>query len=337
MRLRVIQVGLGSWGRNWYKEVLRRCKGVTVVALVDSSEEAVATARSEIGFKQGPCFASLEDAMRAVSADALLVTASLGAHASACRTGLAAGLHVLVEKPFVSTEKEARDLTDFARRRRRVLMVSQNYRFHPSVRAVQKLIRGRHLGQVATISIDFRRYANDRSRRHGHYHLSEPLLRDMAIHQMDLTRAVLGCEPEEVLCWSHNPGWSKFVDAPSASALMTFAGGVHVNYRGSWIAHEAQTPWAGLWTIECERGAIVWSSRGGDGDEWVEVHHCGETKGIVKLPKLRFVDRAGTLEHFLQCVKRHLEPETSARDNTNTIRLVNALISSGKNGRPVKL
>jgi len=337
MKLRIIQVGFGSWGRSWYQEILRYYKGTKVIAFVDSSKNALAKARVEGGFKQRQCFTSLGDALKAVDADALLVTASLGGHASACKAGLAAGLHVLVEKPFVLTDKEARSLTVDAKQHKRVLMVSQNYRFQPSVRAVQKLVRDQRLGRVGSVSIDFRRYANGRALTHGHYHLAEPLLRDMAIHQMDLVRAVLGREPEEVLCWSHHPRWSRFVDAPSASALMQFAGGVHVNYRGSWIAHEAQTPWAGLWTIECEGGAIVWSSRGGDADEWVEVHRTGDACEPVKLPRLRYVDRTGALDHFVQCVKHHVEPETSARDNTNTIRLVNALISSAKNRRPVRI
>jgi len=337
MKLRIVQVGLGKWGRNWFQEILRRHRAAEVVAFVDPSDEALATARGDGGIEPARCFASLGAALRAVKADALVITASLPAHVPACRAGLAEGLHVLVEKPFVLREREARELAAMARKRKRLLMVSQNYRFYPSVRAVQKLVREERLGAVGAIAIDFRRYANGRPRKHAHFQLEEPLLRDMAVHQMDLVRAVLGREAREVLCWSHNPPWSRFAESPSASALLDFGGGVHVNYCGSWIAHEAQTPWAGLWTVECARGAIVWSSRGDDADEWVRIHRLGGAFRSVKLPKLRAVDRAGAFAHFVQCVEEHVEPETSARDNAQTIRLVNALIASAKSRRAVRL
>ena len=337
MALHIIQAGLGSWGRDWYGSVLRRHPGVKVVAFVDGDEDALAAARAEHDLEPARCFASIEKAAREVRADAALVTASLPGHARLCRAALAAGLHVLVEKPFVPTVREARELAASAGRRRRVLMVSQNYRWQPAVRAVQKAIRGGRLGAVATVAIDFRRHANGQQPDHRHYHIVEPLLLDMAVHQMDLLRAVLGREAVEVYCWSTNPPWSKFRGSPSASALLRFGGDISVNYRGSWIAHHAETPWAGMWTIECERGAVVWTSRGSEADELVAIHRAGAPPEVVTLPRLRFLDRAGCLDAFVKSVRTGVAPETSARDNVNTIELVNAVIASARTRRTVRL
>jgi predicted dehydrogenase len=337
MALRLVQAGLGDWGRDWYGSILRRHRGVEVVAFVDSHAGALAAAQTRHGIDPARCFASIEAALRAVRADAALVTASLPGHARLCRAALRAGLHVLVEKPFVATVREARELAASAARRRRVLMVSQNYRWQPAVRAVQKALRAGRLGAVAAVAIDFRRYANGQRPDDGHYSVPEPLLLDMAVHQMDLLRAVLGREAAEVFCWTANPPWSRFRDSPTASALLRFRGGVEVSYRGSWIAHNAETPWAGMWTIECERGAMVWTSRGDEADEQVSIHRSGAEPVALALPRLRHLDRAGCLDAFATSIRTGVAPETSARDNMNTIRLVNALIASARSGRAVKL
>jgi predicted dehydrogenase len=336
MALRLVQAGLGEWGRDWYGSVLRRHRGVDVVAFVDSHPDALAAAHRQHGIDPARCFASIEQAVRAFPADAALVTASLPGHARLCRAALRAGLHVLVEKPFVATVREARDLAARAARRRRVLMVSQNYRWQPAVRAVQRALRGGRLGAVGAVAIDFRRWANGQRPDHGHYRIPEPLLLDMAVHQMDLLRAVLGREATEVVCWSANPPWSRFRGSASASALLRFRGGISVSYRGSWIAHHAETPWAGMWTIECERGAIVWTSRGDQADEQVSIHRSGAAPAALALPRLRHLDRAGCLDAFATSVRTGARPETSARDNANTIRLVNALIASARSGRAVR-
>ena len=63
--------------------------------------------------------------------DAVLVTASSPAHASAVRAALLNGYHVLVEKPFTVDLDDAESLVVLARERDRILMVNQNYRFFP--------------------------------------------------------------------------------------------------------------------------------------------------------------------------------------------------------------
>ncbi|MBD3240687.1 MAG: gfo/Idh/MocA family oxidoreductase [Chitinivibrionales bacterium] len=337
MTLRIIHVGFGGWGTNWHEEIIRPFKQVKVVGCVDGNTLALAAAQEKLGLKPEICFETLAQAIEQTDAEAVVITAGLAGHAPLAREALRAGLHVLVEKPFVATEKEARDLAAYARRRKRVLMVSQNYRFFPSVRAVQQIIHEQQLGPVGTINIDFRRYANNRTPGSRHYTMTHPLLLDMAVHQMDLLRAVLDVEPRSVVCYGHNPPWSNFEHYPTATALIHFPNDVMVTYRVSWIAHAAQTAWAGEWTIDCAEGAVVWTCRGGPTEEYVQlVRHGGSTEE-VKMPRLKHIDRAGCLDAFVGAVETGAEPETSARDNVGTVRVVNALIASAKDNSPIRL
>ena len=69
------------------------------------------------------------------------------------------GIDVLVEKPFVETLDVARELVALAATQRKVLMVSQNYRFFPAARKVAQLVSESKLGKLHEVSIDFRRYS----------------------------------------------------------------------------------------------------------------------------------------------------------------------------------
>lgn len=337
MALRVIHVGFGGWGINWHEEIIRPFKGVTVVGCVDGNQLALTAAQEKLGLRPEACFRTLAQAVEQTDAEAVVITAGLAGHAPLAREALRAGLHVLVEKPFVATVKEAQDLAAYARRRKRVLMVSQNYRFFPSVRAVQQIIQDKQLGPVGTISIDFRRYTNDRAPGSRHYTMTHPLLLDMAVHQMDLLRAVLNAEPRSVVCYGHNPSWSKFEHVPTATAVIHFPGNIMVTYRGSWIAHAEQTAWAGEWTIDCAQGAVVWTCRGGVTEEYVQIVRGGGRTETVRMPRLKHIDRAGCLDAFVTAVETGTEPETAARHNVGTIRIVNALMESARAGEPVRL
>ena len=116
MTLRLVQIGLGGWGRNWVEEVTRDTQGVEPVAWVDLDPATRERAVVDLGLPRERVFGSLEQALEQVAADAALVVVPLAAHAPVTREALEAGLHVLVEKPFTETLEEARALERLARR-----------------------------------------------------------------------------------------------------------------------------------------------------------------------------------------------------------------------------
>jgi predicted dehydrogenase len=338
--VRIIQVGMGGWGQNWARTVVPRVAGVEPVAYVDMSAVMLEKAQQNLGLAPEQCFPTLETALQAVEADAVLITANLPAHVPVALAALAAGKHVLLEKPFAPSTVEGQRVVEVAASRDRILMISQNYRFFPAARTAAALVRSGELGPVGAVAIDFRRYSNTAPREgHKHYAIYQPLLADMSIHHFDLMRMILAQEAQTVSCHAWNPPWSNFVEPATASATITFDGGAVVSYRGSWTSSGPQTLWSGEWRIECEKGEIAWTGRA-DGqklsDERVTVRRLGtkrpKTVALVELPD---VDRGGTLGAFVEAIKSGKEPETSGRDNLRTLALMNAAIESSQTGAPV--
>lgn len=342
MPLRILQAGMGGFGRSWAATVIPEVEDVVLVGCVDIDHASLEKTRTLLDLPPDAYVHSLDQALATIECDAVLCTTVLAAHIPVVMTALSAGKHVLVEKPFAPTLDEAALAVDTAESAGLTLMVSQNYRFFPAVQAVQAVVAGGELGEPQAVYIDFRRYDNTAPYgRHVHYDVPQPLLVDMAIHHFDLMRAVLGREPLEVDCRSWNPSWSKYREPAAAAATLLFDGGTTVSYRGSWLSPGVHTPWAGKWRIEFPECELSWTSRGGgdvgDSDDAAGIQRLGGRSRKLQLPTLPHLDRAGSLAAFRDAVQTGVEPETSGRRNIPTLALTMAAVRSAETGLPVRL
>lgn len=335
--MRVLLVGMGGWGRFWARRALPQVPEIELVGCVDSDPRALEAADVPPDRR----FTSLDRALAATDPDAVLVVTTLAAHVPTVRTALEAGKHVLVEKPFAPSMTEARALVDLADERGRILMVSQNYRFFPAVRAVVELVRSGELGRPHAVEIDFRfrSVVGRPGDRVGHRILAQPLLMDMSIHHFDLLRLVLGRDATWISCQAWNEPWSGFDGPPTAIAAIRF-GDLTVSYRGTWLTWGENTPWAGEWRMTFERGEVRWTSRNlmaDDSAERVVVRDGGGEERRLALPALPLIDQAGSVAELLDAVRSGRQPESSGRENLGSLALALAAVESAQRGEPVAL
>lgn len=332
---------MGGWGQDWLTRVIPAVPRAQLEGCVDARPSALAEVKRLGVVREDRCFTSLEAALGQLDFAAVLVTTDLPSHISVLEAALHAGKHVLVEKPFAPSLREARGAVELADRLGLTLMVSQNYRFFPAVRAVQQFMAGAELGELLHIDLDFRRHSPPSPKRPtGHHNWDQPLLLDMSIHHFDLLRAIIGNEPTSVYCRTQNPAWAGFKDPPEGSATIDFGDDLTVNYRGSWIHPGRKTPWAGEWRMEFEKGELWWSSRGdlqtaAQDEAWVYDHYAKRTP--VVLPHLERTDRAGALDAFVTAVSAGFQPESSGRENLGSLALAYAAVDSSLKREPVVL
>ena len=155
--LRIVQVGMGGWGRDWAKHVLQPDNQIALLACVDATPLHWRW-RAELGPQTHDYFENLADALSATDAETVLITANLPGHVPLAMEAVPrAGKHVLLEKPFAPSVAEAQQVVEFAAERNLKLMISQNYRFFPAVQAVRELVRSGDLAKSAlfrSISVD---------------------------------------------------------------------------------------------------------------------------------------------------------------------------------------
>ncbi len=334
--MRLIQVGLGGFGRSW-ATLARDAEGVDLVAVADPDPAARDHAMDNLGLPPGAAYPSLDGALAAVPADAVLVATPPETHRAVATAALAAGRHVLLEKPLATTLADARALVETADRAGRTLMVSQNYRFRRPARAVQRLVAEGAIGDLLAITVRCRRdtrttWPPDNFR----YAMEHPFILDMSIHHVDLLRALTGREATRVVARGWRVPDSPYRHDPAAIAVLDLAGGATVTYEGSWATHDPETSWNGDWELLGQHGRLLWT--GGQPDPTVgdvTLHRWGEPPEPVAQPDLAHVDRLGTLDAFRHAVETGAEPETGARDNIKSLALVLACVASIERGEPV--
>ena len=74
-----------------------------------------------------------------------------GLHGKWTRAALAAGKHVLCEKPFTANADEAREIAEVAAQSDRVVMEAFHYRYHPLTLRIEEIIASGELGKLQRV------------------------------------------------------------------------------------------------------------------------------------------------------------------------------------------
>lgn len=324
-------MGVGGFGQHW-SEALLAAKGVEVVGLVDVSEEALAITRDTCGYGVAICFPSLEEALASVTADMLLCVTPPQFHREHITTAVAAGLHVLVEKPLATTLADCIAIVEAARAYDRIVAVSQQYRYHPEMQALAKAVRQGAIGQIGQVKLDFYKgwyFDKGNFRRTMPY----PLLVDMSIHHFDLLRFITGLEAVSIQGQSWNPPWSENEGDTSTSLTMTMNNGARVVYSASWCAQGDFSDWNGNWLIEGDKGSLVYEKGA------ITLNHGGgrytvSASEAIKPPEMALVGQRMLLARFIDSVHKNQKPGTDVADNIRSIAMVFAAVEAVQTGRP---
>ncbi|KAK2877305.1 hypothetical protein FQN49_001256 [Arthroderma sp. PD_2] len=103
-------------------------------------------------------YRSVEDLVNDSAVDVVVVTTTPDSHFSLAKLALEAKKHVIVEKPFTPTQKEANELIELAKTQNKLLTVYQNRRWDADFVTAAKLIKDGILGRVAEFETHFDRH-----------------------------------------------------------------------------------------------------------------------------------------------------------------------------------
>ncbi|KAI9483835.1 MAG: hypothetical protein EXX96DRAFT_559860 [Benjaminiella poitrasii] len=92
--------------------------------------------------------------------DLVVITTPNGSHYPLAMQAMQAGKHVIVEKPFTITSKEAEELCKVAKETGRICSIYQNRRWDGDFLTVKKLIKGEQLGRLVEYESHFDRFRN---------------------------------------------------------------------------------------------------------------------------------------------------------------------------------
>ena len=186
-------------------------ENVTVLAARDAGRARALA--GEWGIAAG---AGYEEMLRRENVDAVYISVVNDAHAEWTLRALAAGKHVLCEKPLTMGPAEAAAVGKAAAAAGRHVMEAFVYGFHPQIEDLLAVVRGGVLGRVVAVDAQFaNRLADPGDYRWQARHGGGALL-DLGTYCVSLVRDVMGREPERVAGFATMRG---DVDATFAGVL----------------------------------------------------------------------------------------------------------------------
>jgi predicted dehydrogenase len=186
-------------------EALRRL-GVQVHGLLGSSPERGAASAKRIGVPKA--YDSLDDLLSDDRVEVVHVTSPNHLHHPQVKQILAAGRHVICEKPLAMTSEESGELVDLAAASGRVCAVNFNIRFYPLNQHVHELVRDAGVGDVRLVSghyfQDWLLLDTDWNwRLEPHLGGSLRAVGDIGSHWLDLVAFMTGLRISEVMADLH--------------------------------------------------------------------------------------------------------------------------------------
>ena len=183
MSLRIGVAGLGHWGPN----LARNFAEIAELSWLCDSDPG----RNDVAsrYPQARFTADFDEMLRDDELDAVVVATPVPTHFDLARRALAAGKHVLVEKPPAMKGHEMDELVALAEERDLVLMPGHLLLYHPGIRRVKEMIAAEELGEVQCI------YGNRQNL--GIIRSNENALWSLGVHDLSVILYLLDEEPEQ--------------------------------------------------------------------------------------------------------------------------------------------
>ena len=328
------------------RAAIEELPGCALIGAYDIAPERAAAMAGD-----GTAFTSLEALMDAPSVDTVIICTPPDTHEEIATAALAAGKHVIVEKPMANSQAACARMIKAARKADRVLTVGFNHRYFPAIKDVHRAVTS---GMIGTLS-HVRGYT-------GHTGLSEfgaewmyakdvmggGALMDNGIHMIDLVHHMMG--PVEGVCGKATTTiWNLDRSEDNAYALLSGKDGVVGTLGASW------SEWKGYhFYIEAYgtqgmarayyapmRSTIITMKRPGaapvkKNNFYLPLIFREKFKGWQSTAIQTFVEEMTDFQ-ALVAGRTPAGPVARAEDGFRAIEIANAVYSSSDSGKTVKL
>ena len=336
--LRGALIGCGFFAIN-HLHGWRDAKGARIVAICDRSEERLSLAGDQFGIA-----ARYTDAAKMLEREQLDfvdIATTAPSHRALAELAAARGVSVICQKPFAPTLDDAKAIVVACDKAGVALMVHENFRWQSPIQKVKDILSSGLIGELFWGRVSFRSAYDVFS---GQPYLAEGerfIVEDLGIHALDIARFLFGdalaisarmtrvnpnIKGEDVatMLLDHGQGVASVVDCSYATQLeqelfpqtLIEVDGTKGTLR--LAANYQLTVTANGKTVRSDLTPplLPWASM-----PW---HNIQESVGLIE-------------QHWVDCLAKGVEPQTSGRDNLKTLALVEAAYKSAATGETIRM
>lgn len=334
MKGSVVRVGVVGLGRAGIKhaQVYHRMGGVELAAVCDLDAGRAREAGERFRCR---AFADYRELLRDADVDAVSLVLPDDSHLEASRAAVAAGKHILLEKPLASKLADGRAICELAARYGRTFMVGHTLRFDPRHTMARDSVAAGEIGELVHVACRRNSTIAGAAMYRGHTDTHVHLM----IHDADYINWIADSRPRTVFARSREvllKGWGM---RDTIIALVGYDSGLLACIEACWIL-PANSPTGlddkmeivgtkgALYLDSCDAGLHVVSEgrvEFPDSIHWPEVN--GETGGT-------FYEE---LSHFVQCVVSGRRPIVGPEEALPAVEIVDAIERSLQEHREVRI
>ena len=188
-------VGFGHGGTIFHAPFLQAVDGLELTAILQRQGDSAAQAYPGVAIAR-----RMPELLAQPDLDLIVISTPPSTHFELAVQALEANKHVVLDKPFVATSDEARQLIELARARNRILSIYQNCRWDGDFNTIQQILASSELGRLVTFESRYDRYRpGPRTKPWQEKTLpGNGVLHDLAAHLVDQALVLFGT-PEAVL------------------------------------------------------------------------------------------------------------------------------------------
>jgi len=331
MAIRVIVAGVGARGQDWAREI-RANPAFELVALVDPDQNVLRHASRSLVISPADSFNDIEEAVDKKECEAVIIATSPDCHAQVCERALSRKRAVMVEKPFTLALSDAIKLVSLAEQQRVPLIVAQNYRYLRSFRTARRLIAEGVLGRVGMVVCQYYRVPHKMAASLSR--LPHSILWGVGVHHLDVLRHILGQNIDRVMAESFTLPWGQLPEGASMRAMLDFENGT----RGSYLATYESSGHEFF-----ERGQEFYARFVGERatlhvfQRWLMLYEGNKLPRFIRRGRRETSEEQLLLKQLEGALLTGEEPDSSGRDNLQTVATIEACVRSAAEQRWVKL
>ena len=185
MSITIGVVGCGYWGPNLIRNFAEN-EAARLRWVCDLDPKRLGT----VGHRY-PSAETTRDYKRLISdphLDAVVIASPVATHFNFAREALEAGKHVLIEKPFTTSVREAEILVELAERKRLTLMVDHTFVYTGAVRKIKEIVQSGELGDLL--------YFDSTRINLGIFQHDINVVWDLAPHDLSIMDFIINRQPE---------------------------------------------------------------------------------------------------------------------------------------------
>jgi predicted dehydrogenase len=325
---------------------VRNTPGLELLAACDLSPQRLARVRED--FPDIRICDSAEVLATDPQIGLVIIATPPNSHAGLAIEMMAAGKHVVCEKPLAISQKETAAMIEMADRQRVHLSCHQNRRWDVDYLAIKQALLEGLIGDLFYLETFVGGFNHPCGYWHSHADISGGLSYDWGAHYLDWVVSLIPQRIQTVTCTRHKRVWHDVTNADQERVQIRFCGGQEAEYIHSDIAAVRKPKWYLLGTS----GAII-------GDWKDVVHyaidpvvyfeqvdipatempanltlHCRHRSGQIVAQKLAVPERKHYLFH--QNIADHLltgEPIVApVEDSARVVAILEAAARSAANG-----